>query len=490
MQRVETRDHERATEPGALVIGVNADHVDLAERLRLVGWRGGMDLRPAEAGEPIGRVGEEEASRLEPRLGFPATEVVVGPGALIRIAREGAGVDSQPLGLVPTGLEGAHVDAGRPARRFGERERHPHLPQLSCARKARCGREPVSTVVGAERPQHEPFAAVIGHRVRRGLDQVGRNSRLPMVRVNDHRSGVLAVGTQTNVHGSDGCSVRLRDHECRVRAGSREVEPHVITERRVSIIRLGRVGERAQHGDVFGRDRAMYPHVDHHTRLPAYRATVARPRGAQARADTVVERLTHEYPGSACELCALVHDNPFQLLIATILSAQCTDEMVNKVTPEVFARYPSPPALAAANPDDVETLIHPTGFFRQKTKSLIGMARALEERFDGQVPKDLDDLVTLPGVGRKTGNVIRSVAFDLPGLPVDTHVGRLSRRLKLTNETDPVKVEHELDRMVPPEARGGLSLRLIHHGRQVCDARRPRCDVCLLNDVCPSAFKV
>jgi endonuclease-3 len=215
-----------------------------------------------------------------------------------------------------------------------------------------------------------------------------------------------------------------------------------------------------------------------------------RPRGAKARAAIVVERLAHEYPGTATELCALVHSNPFELLIATILSAQSTDEMVNKVTPAVFARYPTPADLAEASPDEVEELVHSTGFFRQKTKSLIGMATALEERFDGEVPTELEDLVTLPGVGRKTGNVIRSVAFGLPGLPVDTHVGRLSRRLRLTAETDPVKVEHDLNAMVDPEERGALSLRLILHGRAVCAARRPRCDVCLLADICPSAFKL
>jgi endonuclease-3 len=217
---------------------------------------------------------------------------------------------------------------------------------------------------------------------------------------------------------------------------------------------------------------------------------MARPRGARARADVVVERLAREYPGSARDLCALLHESPFQLLIATILSAQCTDEMVNKVTPSLFARYPTPTDLAEADPMEVEELIHATGFFRQKTKSLIGMANALDEGFGGEVPTELDDLVNLPGVGRKTGNVIRSVAFGLPGLPVDTHVGRLSRLLKLTNETDPVKAEHDLGALVSPEERGGLSLRLIQHGRQVCIARRPRCDICLLNDVCPSAFKV
>ncbi len=194
-----------------------------------------------------------------------------------------------------------------------------------------------------------------------------------------------------------------------------------------------------------------------------------------------------EYPDPRC---ALVHDDTFQLLVATILSAQSTDEMVNKVTPALFARYPTAADLADADPDEVETLIHSTGFFRSKTKSLMGMAAALEERFDGQVPRDLEDLVTLPGVGRKTGNVVRSVGYDLPGLPVDTHVGRLARRLRLTKETDPVKVELDLNRLIPEEDRGRFSLRLIEHGRRVCLARRPRCDVCLLADVCPSAFKV
>jgi endonuclease-3 len=217
---------------------------------------------------------------------------------------------------------------------------------------------------------------------------------------------------------------------------------------------------------------------------------MARPRGAKARATEVVRRLADEYPGTARSLCALEHDNPYQLLVATILSAQSTDEMVNKVTPAVFARYPTLADLAHADPSEVEEMIHSTGFFRSKTRSLIGMAAAVEERFDGEVPRELADLVTLPGVGRKTGNVIRSVAFDLPGLPVDTHVGRLARRLKLTSETDPVKAEHDLDALVDPDERGRLSLRLILHGRRVCTARKPRCGDCVLADVCPSAFKV
>jgi endonuclease III len=217
---------------------------------------------------------------------------------------------------------------------------------------------------------------------------------------------------------------------------------------------------------------------------------MARPRGARQRAAEVVTRLAVEYPGTATELCALQHENPYQLLVATILSAQSTDETVNKITPAFFRRYPTPVDLSHANPDEVEELIHASGFFRSKTKSLIGMACALEERFGGEVPTDLDDLDSLPGVGRKTGNVVRSVAFGLPGLPVDTHVTRLVRRLKITNETDPVKIELDLDGIVAPEERGALSLRLILHGRRVCKARKPQCDACMVNDICPSAFKV
>jgi len=217
---------------------------------------------------------------------------------------------------------------------------------------------------------------------------------------------------------------------------------------------------------------------------------MARPRGAKQRAAEVVKRLAAEYPGTAKELCALKFENPYQLLVATILSAQSTDETVNKITPAVFERYPTPADLAHADPDEVEELIHASGFFRSKTKSLILMARVVEERFGGEVPSDIDQLDSLPGVGRKTGNVVRSVAFGLPGLPVDTHVMRLVRRLKLTNETDPVKIELDLNGIVEPEERGALSLRLILHGRRVCKARKPQCDVCILNDICPSAFKV
>jgi endonuclease-3 len=204
-----------------------------------------------------------------------------------------------------------------------------------------------------------------------------------------------------------------------------------------------------------------------------------------------MERLAELYPGTAKELCALDHENAFQLLVATILSAQSTDQRVNMVTPALFKKYPDPEALAAANPEDVEEMIHSTGFFRAKTKSLIGMAADVVERFGGEVPPALEDLVTLPGVGRKTGNVVRSVAFRLPGLPVDTHVLRCSERLGLTERLTPterrdaVKVEHELNSFIPPAERGAFSLRMILHGRATCVARKPRCATCAMADFCP-----
>ncbi len=212
-----------------------------------------------------------------------------------------------------------------------------------------------------------------------------------------------------------------------------------------------------------------------------------RPRTPAGRARRTLERLGAEYPGTARDLCALDHRNPYELLGATILSAQCTDERVNMVTPHLFARYPTAEDLAGAAPLELEEIIRSTGFYRNKTRSLIGMAAGVVERFGGEVPSRMEDLVTLPGVGRKTANVLRSVAMDLPGLPVDTHVGRLARRLGLTDETDPVKAELVLNAMVPAQQRGVFSLRLILHGRAVCVARKPRCGECVLADFCPSA---
>ncbi len=197
-----------------------------------------------------------------------------------------------------------------------------------------------------------------------------------------------------------------------------------------------------------------------------------------------MRRLIDEYPDARCELD---HENPFQLLAATILSAQCTDVRVNMVTPHLFARYPTPWDLAAADPAELEEIIRSTGFFRSKARSLMGMAHGLVEDHNGEVPTSMKDLTALAGVGRKTANVVRSVAMDLPGLPVDTHVGRLARRLGLTVEEDPVKVEMVLNAMIPAAERGRFSLRLILHGRRVCPARKPRCGECVLNDFCPSS---
>jgi len=212
--------------------------------------------------------------------------------------------------------------------------------------------------------------------------------------------------------------------------------------------------------------------------------TARRPRSIKGRAREVARRLALEYPEAQCELD---HDSPYQLLVATILSAQTTDVRVNVVTPTLFARYPTPETLAGASLAELEEIVRSTGFYANKSRSLVGMAQALVERFDGEVPTKLEDLVTLPGVGRKTANVVRSVAFELPGLPVDTHVGRLSRRLGLTTDHDPVKVEHTLNSYLPAGERGRFSLRMILHGRRVCLARSPRCEVCVLSDICPSS---
>ena len=182
----------------------------------------------------------------------------------------------------------------------------------------------------------------------------------------------------------------------------------------------------------------------------------------------------------------LDHRNAYELLAATILSAQCTDVMVNRVTPALFARYPSPAALAAADPAELEEIIRPTGFYRAKARSLIGMAAAIKERFGGQVPGTMAELVTLPGVGRKTASVILGHWFDEPAIAVDTHVLRLSRRLGLSESDDPLRVEADLKEVWPRQMWADTGLRLIMHGREVCTARRPRCDECPLANACVS----
>ena len=207
------------------------------------------------------------------------------------------------------------------------------------------------------------------------------------------------------------------------------------------------------------------------------------PRGAQQRATLVVERLRELYPAAT----ELAHQNPFQLLIATILSAQTTDRSVNQITPILFARYPTALDLAAADPAEVEKIIVPTGFFRLKARRIIAASRALVDKFGGEVPPRMEDLVQVPGIGRKTANVILGAGFDIPGFAVDTHVTRLTNLLGLVKTRVPEKIEAQVTRMVPPVEWTGLSLRLILHGRRVCVARRPRCEECVMNDFCPSS---
>ncbi|TDC68399.1 endonuclease III [Actinomadura sp. GC306] len=193
--------------------------------------------------------------------------------------------------------------------------------------------------------------------------------------------------------------------------------------------------------------------------------------------------LAETYPDAHCELD---FGTPFQLLIATVLSAQTTDARVNLTTPALFAKYPTPEDLAAADPEDVEAILRPTGFFRAKTKSVMGLSAALRDRFGGEVPGRLEDLVDLPGVGRKTANVVLGNAFDVPGITVDTHFGRLARRFGWTAEDDPVKVEQEIGSLFPRKEWTMLSHRLIWHGRRICHARRPACGACPLARLCPS----
>jgi endonuclease III len=209
------------------------------------------------------------------------------------------------------------------------------------------------------------------------------------------------------------------------------------------------------------------------------------PTERKRRTRSIITRLKREFPHAKC---ALDHANPLELLVATILSAQSTDARVNIVTPALFAKYTSAADYAAADPEVLQGEIHSTGFFRNKTKSILGMAQALEERHRGQVPDTMEALVALPGVGRKTANVVLGNAFGKnEGVVVDTHVGRISGLLKLTKQTDPVKIERDLMELVPRKDWTIFSHLLILHGRKTCIARRPKCESCRINDLCPSS---
>lgn len=196
----------------------------------------------------------------------------------------------------------------------------------------------------------------------------------------------------------------------------------------------------------------------------------------------VARALARLYPDAKC---SLDHHGPLQLLIATILSAQCTDERVNQVTPALFARYPDARAFANADPRELETMIQSTGFFRNKAKNIIACCRAIVEKHGGEVPATLEELTQLPGVGRKTANVVLGNAFDVPGIVVDTHVHRLSRRLGLTRNNTPEKIEQDLMQLLPKKEWVAFGHRMIYHGRAVCKAQKPLCDQCALNSLCP-----
>ncbi|HYC53043.1 MAG TPA: endonuclease III [Gemmatimonadaceae bacterium] len=241
----------------------------------------------------------------------------------------------------------------------------------------------------------------------------------------------------------------------------------------------GKVGTKAGAGKTGAK-----PAVAKRAAKPVIRKT-RRMAPALERAPEIYRRLSAEYPDAKC---ALDHKNPYELLVATILSAQCTDKRVNMVTPALFARYPNAEAMARANPDELEELIRSTGFFRNKRKSLLGMSTAVAEQHRGEVPHSMEELVKLPGVGRKTANVVLGNAFDLnEGVVVDTHVARLSNRLAFSREGDPVKIEQDLIGLFPRAQWTMLAHLLISHGREICDARRPLCEQCVVNDLCPSS---
>ena len=224
--------------------------------------------------------------------------------------------------------------------------------------------------------------------------------------------------------------------------------------------------------------------------MPGARADGSIPSAKErGRARSILRRLTKRYPTIHT---ALDYDDAFRLLVVTVLSAQTTDENVNRVAPVLFERYPRPVDLAEANPEDVEKIVYSTGFFRQKTKSIIRLAQDVEELFGGEVPDDIDELVKLRGVGRKTASVVLAEVWGTPAIAVDTHVRRVTRRLGLTTETDPVKIEKDLMALFPKETWSGLSMRVIQFGREVCDARRPRCEACELFDLCqwPDRYSV
>jgi len=232
-------------------------------------------------------------------------------------------------------------------------------------------------------------------------------------------------------------------------------------------------------------DSPLWPQVDERARSEV---AARRPKAADvSRAAAIYERLAEEFPGA---FCALNFRNPFELLCATILSAQCTDERVNMTTPELFRRYPTPEAMMAAGEGELEEVIRSTGFFNSKARALREASRTLVEEFGGEVPMTIPELLKLRGTARKTANVVRMHAFHLPGISVDTHYGRITARLGLTKATDPEKIEFDTAALLPPERWTHFADAVILHGRKTCQARAPKCEACRLAELCPSAGKV
>jgi endonuclease-3 len=203
----------------------------------------------------------------------------------------------------------------------------------------------------------------------------------------------------------------------------------------------------------------------------------------RVRAKVIYRQLSKSYPNVRCELD---YKNAFQLLVATVLSAQCTDKRVNQTTPALFKKYPNPQKMANADLRDIQKLVKSTGFFRAKAKNIKGLSNKIMEEFDGKVPSNLEDLITLPGVGRKTANLVLGHAFGIPGITVDTHFGRLSRRFGWSKQSNPVKVEFEVGELIPEKEWTNLSQRMIWHGRRICHSRKPACGACTLAKLCPS----
>jgi endonuclease-3 len=203
----------------------------------------------------------------------------------------------------------------------------------------------------------------------------------------------------------------------------------------------------------------------------------------KVRAKVIYRQLSKNYPNVRCELD---YKNAFQLLVATVLSAQCTDKRVNQTTPALFKKYPNPQKMAKADLRDIQKLVKSTGFFRAKARNIKGLSNKIMEEFDGKVPSNLEELITLPGVGRKTANVVLGHAFGIPGITVDTHFGRLSRRFGWSKQNNPVKVEFEVGELIPEKEWTNLSQRMIWHGRRVCHSRKPACGACALAKLCPS----